>query len=288
MKRAGVIGYPLGHSISPAVFQAAFDTSGIDAAYEAWETAPDLLQGRLDALRGDDMLGANVTIPHKEAVVPLLDRLDGPAERIGAVNTIVNEGGQLAGYNTDAAGFARALREDAAFEAKGTRVAVIGAGGAARAVAFALIETGAATILIAGRSPRRADKLVADLRGLTGIGITLTWTHWGDGTFLTVLPASDLLVNCTPVGTHGSDTEGESPVDAAVLPAAGTVFDLVYNPLETPLLRAAKERGAKPASGLGMLVYQAAESFRLWTGQEAPVERMLEAARQALAAGATT
>ena len=128
MKRAGVIGYPLGHSISPAIFQAAFDASGIDARYEAWETTPEQLEGRLNALRGDDYLGANVTIPHKEAVLPQLDRLDGAAEHIGAVNTIASVSGQLLGYNTDVAGFARALREDAGFDAKGKRTTIIGAG----------------------------------------------------------------------------------------------------------------------------------------------------------------
>ena len=122
MKRAGVIGYPLGHSLSPAIFQAAFDAAGLDARYEKWETEADQLEGRVNALRHDDFLGANVTIPHKEAVVPLLDRLDETAQLIGAVNTIAHESGQLAGYNTDVAGFARALRDDAGFDAKGKRV----------------------------------------------------------------------------------------------------------------------------------------------------------------------
>ena len=282
MKRAGVIGYPLGHSISPAIFQAAFDAAGVDATYEAWETEPDQLEGRLNALRGDDFLGANVTIPHKEAVVPFLDRLDETAEHAGAVNTIAHEGDQLAGHNTDVAGFARALREDAGFDAKGKRAALIGAGGAARAVALALVEAGAAYVLIVGRTPKRADKLVAALRPLTPAGTTISWAHWGDGVFLTYLPAADLIVNCTPVGTRGSDTNGHSPLDAALLPSGGAVFDLVYNPSETPLLKAAKERGAKAVSGLGMLVYQAAESFRIWTGKDAPVDAMLSAGKKAV------
>ena len=120
------------------------------------------------------------------------------------------------------------------------------------------------------------------MRGLTSSGTTITWAHWGDGTFLTFLPAAELVVNCTPVGTRGSESEGKSPLDAALLPPGGVVFDLVYNPPETALLKAAKERGATPVSGLGMLVYQAAESFRIWTGQQAPVEQMLSAGRKAL------
>jgi shikimate dehydrogenase len=111
----------------------------------------------------------------------------------------------------------------------------------------------------------------------------VTWAHWGDGTFMIEFPRADLLVNTTPVGTAGSDTEGQSPIDERYIPPNGVVFDLVYNPPETPLLKAAKARGAKPVSGLGMLVYQAAESLRLWTGQDAPIDAMLEAGRQALA-----
>jgi shikimate dehydrogenase len=282
-KRAGVIGYPLGHSLSPTIFQAAFDAAGIDARYEAWETPPDQLEGRLNALRGDDFLGANVTIPHKQTVVPLLDRLDERATPIGAVNTIVRDGDQLVGYNTDIAGFARALRDDAGFDPKNKHIAVIGGGGAARAVCLALIEGHASVIELTGRSPRKLDKLVTDLRPLTTSGITLSWTHWGDGVFMTVLPNADLLVNCTPVGTKTSDTDGQSPIDAQWLPKSGIVFDLVYNPPETPLLKAAKEHGAKPVSGLGMLVYQAAESFRLWTGKDADIGAMLEAGRKKLA-----
>lgn len=282
MKRAGVIGYPLGHSISPAVFQAAFDAAGIEAAYEAWPTEPEQLEGRIASLRGDDFLGANVTIPHKEAVVPLLDGLEGAAAVIGAVNTIVHRDGQLTGYNTDVAGFARALREDAGFDAKGKRAVIIGGGGAARAVALALVEANASIVLLIGRTPKRLDGIVAALRKIEGAGTTITWAHWGDGVFLEQVPHSDLIVNCTPVGTRKSETEGQSPIDAQFLPAGGLVFDLVYNPQETPLLKAAKERGAKTAGGLGMLVYQAAESFRLWTAKDAPVDKMLEAGKKAL------
>ncbi len=285
MKRAGVIGYPLSHSLSPIIFLAAFDAAGIDAQYEKWETAPDQLEGRLNALRGDEFLGANVTIPHKEAVAPHLDRLDETAQLIGAVNTIVHAGGELVGCNTDVSGFARALSKDAGFDPKGKRVGILGAGGAARAVALLLVRAGASIVLLTGRSPKRLERVCADLRAIEGTGTTVTWTHWGDGTFMTVLPACDLLVNCTPVGTKDSETDGQSPIDARWLPKQGIVFDLVYNPPETPLLQAAKERGLKAVSGLGMLVYQAAESFRLWTEREAPVEKMLDAARKARGAG---
>lgn len=282
VKRAGVIGHPLGHSLSPAVFQAAFAEAQIEAHYQAWDTPPEELETRVAGLRDDDVLGANVTVPHKEAVIPLLDRLDEGAERVGAVNTIANERGQLVGYNTDVAGFARALREDAKFDPKGKRVGVLGAGGAARAVSFALVEARASIVLLTGRTPKRLEGVVAAFRPLTKAGTTITWCHWLDGTFITELPRVDLLVNCTPVGTKGSESEAENPMPEAYYPSSGVAFDLVYNPPETPFLRVAKAKGLTPVSGLGMLVYQAAESFRIWTGQDAPVERMLAAARERL------
>ncbi len=287
MKRAGVIGYPLGHSLSPAIVQAAFDAIGLEARYEAWPTPPEELESRLGSLRDGDVLGANVTIPHKETVMPLLDWVDERAGRVGAVNTIANEGGRLAGHNTDVAGFDRALREDAGFEPKGKRVAMLGAGGAARAVAIALIDGGVSTIAVTGPIPEQLEKLIADLRGIAGSGVAPSATDWLDGAFLRALPEADLLVNCTPVGMQGSEMEGESPIAADHLPDGIVVFDLVYNPPETPLVLAARERGAKAVSGLGMLVYQAAESFRLWTGREAPVDRMLEAGLRALEGEAT-
>ncbi len=281
MNRAGVIGYPLGHSVSPAMFRAAFAAAGLDASYEAWETPAEALEGRVAALRGDEFYGANVTVPHKEAVVPLLDRLDERAQLVGAVNTIVREDGSLAGYNTDVAGFRRSL-EESGFQAPGGRAIILGAGGAARAVALVLAGLGMSTVFVSGRSWRRTDALVASLRQQAPTGTQITWSHWGDGAFLNTLMTADLVVNATPVGTAGSETEGQSPVDTSLIRPGAVAFDLVYNPAETPFLAGAKARGAKAVGGLGMLVYQAAEGFRLWTGQEAPVEAMKAAAREAV------
>lgn len=282
-KRAGVIGHPLGHSLSPAIFRAAFERAGIDATYEAWDTELDLLAGRIDALRGDDYVGANVTIPHKQAVVPLLDETSELAAKAGAVNTIVHADGKLVGHNTDVAGFARALREDAGFDARGKRTMLLGTGGAARAVALALIEAGAALIYVVGRHPRQADAMAVGLKPRTSTGTTITWAYWGDGAYLRSLREADLVVNCTPVGLAGSETAGQSPVAADLIQPHVTVFDVVYNPDPTPLVAAARSRGATAVAGLGMLVYQAAESFRLWTGKDADTAAMVEAARSALA-----
>jgi shikimate dehydrogenase len=283
-KRAGVIGHPLGHSMSPVIFAAAFKAAGIDATYEAWDTPPDVLEGRVEALRGSDFLGANVTIPHKTAIVPLLDETDPIATRAGAVNTVVHRDGRLIGHNTDVAGFARALKQDAGFDARGKKTMLLGSGGAARAVALALIEAGASIIYVVGRKPRNIDALVVSLKPLTASGTTITWAYWGDGSFLRSLNEADLIVNCTPVGVAGSETAGTSPLRPDQISPDVTVFDVVYNPAETPLVAAAKSRGARATSGLGMLVYQAAESFRLWTGQDADAKAMLAAAREALGA----
>ena len=282
-KRAGVIGHPLGHSISPAVYRAAFEAAGVDAVYEAWDTPEDTLQGRVDALRGADFLGANVTIPHKQAVLPMLDGTSELAGKAGAVNTIVHQDdGKLIGHNTDVAGFARSLKEDAKFDAVRQACVVLGSGGAARAVALALIEAQASTIFVFGRKPRKIDQLVLQLKPLTPSGTTISWAYWGDGSFLRALGNAGLVVNCTPIGTAGSDTGGQSPIDVSLLGDGATVFDLVYNPPDTPLVAAAKARGLNAVSGLGMLVYQAAESFRLWTGKDADIAAMLGAGREAL------
>ena len=154
-KRAGVIGTSIAHSLSPAIFKAAFEVAGIDATYELWDTAPDTIEGRINALRGADYLGANVTIPLKQVVAPLLDGSSETAEKIGAVNTIVHADGKLIGHNTDVGGFARALKEDAGFDAKRKKTMILGSGGASRAVALALIEAQAEVIFIMGRRPSR-------------------------------------------------------------------------------------------------------------------------------------
>lgn len=281
MRYLGVIGYPLEHSLSPLFQQPALDHLGLDIRYEAWPTPPDRLAQTVAGLRAPDRLGANVTIPHKEAVIPLLDELDELARRTGAVNTIVNRQGRLLGHNTDVEGFLRALRQDAAFEPAGRRALVAGAGGAARAVVAALIEADAASITVINRTFSRATRLVEELRP-------------GDGrTELRALPdiyaswiasavGCQLLVNCTPVGLAGTPEEEESPVPIDAIPAGALVFDLLYRPDETRLMAAARRRGARVLGGLPMLIYQGAASLQLWTGVEPPVDIMSKAVRRAL------
>jgi len=280
-KYAGVIGYPLQQSLSPAFQQAAFDHLDLDVRYEAWPTPDDKLADTVQGLRAPDRLGANVTIPHKEAVLPLLDEIDDLARRVGAVNTIVNRDGRLYGHNTDVGGFLRALREDAGFDPAGARVLVAGAGGAARAVAVALIEAGAGSVTFINPPFPLAAKLVEDLTphaGRTDLhalpDIYPSWVASAMG--------CRLLINCTPVGMAGTQEEKESPVPSEVIPPGALVFDLIYRPMKTRLMAAAEKRGASVLGGLPMLVYQGAESFRLWTDIEAPLDVMFKAARAAL------
>ncbi len=279
-KFVGLIGNKLRHSISPQFQQAAFDYLSLDIRYEVWETAKDELPKVVEGMRDAAKLGANVTIPHKEAVLPLLDDVDNDARRIGAVNTIVNRGGKLIGYNTDASGFMRALRDDGAFSPRNKRVVLLGAGGAARAVGFALVDAGVRSLIILNRSVERGRALAWDLKVSDTEVVALSWK---DGNTLTALAECDLLVNCTSVGMKDGSGEGKSPLGIGLIPKRALVYDVVYNPLETPLLAAAKKAGARTLGGLPMLVYQGAASFELWTGKSAPIDIMMRVAKRALA-----
>ena len=280
--RVGIIGYPLAHSISPAMQQAAIDQCGLDATYEVWETAPESLAGLLGWLRETPQVwGANVTVPHKEAVFRQVDWAEETAAAVGAVNTIVVRDGRLHGYNTDVAGFVRALEQDAAFDAKGKRVLLLGAGGAARAVLVAMARLGADHVTVANRTLPRAAVLAELAR---------SWGLAARAVLLDDQPLSreradsswDLIVNATSMGMRHSQAEGELAMAAALIPSGALVYDLVYNPPVTPLLEAAKAAGAQTLPGLPMLVYQGAEAFTLWTGIEAPTEVMMEAGQKAL------
>ena len=271
----GLIGYPLGHSVSPSMQQAAFDHYDLDLRYEAWETEPAGFEAVIDRLRQPSTLGANITVPYKEAVVPVVDELDGLALEIGAVNTIVNRDGRLVGYNTDAGGFLRALRQEGGFEPAGKRVVLLGAGGVARAAGFALARAGVKSFVITDIIMEKAHRLASDLESL-GSSVSVA-EH-----FIEALPPCELVVNCTPVGMRDSATDGQSPLGAELTPKGALVYDVVYNPIETPLLLDAKRAGARTLGGLAMLVYQGAMAFELWTGRAAPVDIMFEGAKGAL------
>lgn len=276
---AGIFGYPIRHSISPAMHNAAFTHIGIDAVYSAWETTPDDLATGVASLRSEDYLGANVTVPHKQAVMEHLDDIDDLATRIGAVNTIVNQEGRLLGSNTDALGFVNSLRSEAGVSAAGLEVVLIGAGGAARAAAYALADERASALTIANRTVERAESLANEI---TETGIPVSAFGLDDPDFLSACERADLIVNSTSVGMMHGPAEDKSPVPAEVISPGCVVYDMVYNPPKTPLLMDAERLGAKCVGGLPMLVYQGAAAWSRWTGREAPVDVMFQAAKEAL------
>ncbi len=278
-KHVGLIGHPLEHSLSPPMQQAAFDHCKLDIRYETWDTEPTQLREVLARLRGASNIGANVTVPYKEVMVPMVDRLEGQALEINAVNTIVKEGGGLTGHNTDVDGFLQALRNEGSFEPEGKRVVLLGAGGAARGISFGLARAGVSGLVILNRTFERTEDLILDLRRFS---LDLKALPWGTDTLKRVLSECDLVVNCTSMGMKHSPTESQSPLEAALIPKDVLVYDVVYNPVETPLLAEAKKAGARTLAGLAMLVYQGALAFKLWTGEEAPIDIMFEAARRAL------
>ena len=272
----GLIGQPVGHSISPAFQQAAFDTLGLPWRYEAWDTSLDALPAVLDSLRAGERAGANVTVPHKEAVARLVNTLSPEAAATGAVNTVVRADGGLRGHNTDITGFLDALRQDGGFDPGGARAVVLGAGGAARAVVYALLQAGAASIAVYNRSPERAAALVVAL-GENGGRLAVAAGDVG-----AAVRDRDLIVNCTTLGMAHGATADASPLAGEEIPPGAFVCDIVANPLVTPLLALARARGCRTLGGLPMLVRQGAAAFTLWTGQPAPVQVMFAAAARAM------
>jgi shikimate dehydrogenase len=273
-KRLGIFGYPLHHSLSPLFQQAALDALGIDAKFEGWPTTPEKFAEAVEGLRADDCLGCCITQPHKEAALELVDELDPAAEAIGAINTIVNTNGRLKGYNTDAPGFIRGLREAAGFEPEGKSALVLGAGGAARGIVYALREAGVTRMSIANRTEERAQVLANDMSRARFRPDAMSLDV---DKLANVAPYADLIVNATSMGMRGGSAMGESPVPPELISGNAVCYDAVYVPPTTPFLEAAEDAGATIAGGLSMLIYQGAEGFKLWTGQDAPVDVMFAA-----------
>lgn len=276
----GLLGYPLSHSISPAFQQAAFDHYGLPIRYDLWPTSLEELEAKVSKLRGPDYLGANVTVPHKERIPALIDDIDHLAYAVGAVNTIVRNGRLLVGYNTDVFGFIKSLEEAGCFDPKDRRALLLGAGGAARAAAFALVTAGVASLTIANRTVERAESLARDV-GDVAKGVTVV--HATGVPLSEAVADVELIVNSTSVGMNHGGADGRTLLDAGLIPSGALVYDMVYNPSETPLMREAGKAGARTLGGLMMLIYQGAAAFELWTGRDAPVEIMVRAGQQALA-----
>ena len=277
----GLIGWPVEHSLSPLMHNAAFDELGLNWRYLPFPVPPDRVEAAVRGLVALGIAGVNVTVPHKQAAMPVLDRVAGEAQALGAVNTIVTKRSlsgraELSGHNTDHAGFLRALRNEGFEPAAGGAAVIIGAGGAARAVVYSLIRAGMGRIVVMNRTPGRARSLVNDLdrhrQGRTRLQ-ALPFTH---EQLADSAQTANLLVNATSKGMWPQVDESIWP-EKVPMPSHLTVYDLVYNPLETRLLAQARTAGAETIDGLGMLVAQGAIAFELWTGQPAP-EALMRAA----------
>jgi shikimate dehydrogenase len=267
---AGVLGWPLEHTLSPAIQNAAFRSAGLDAFYVAFPVPPAELPAAVAGLRALRALGANVTMPHKEAIVDLLDELSADAAQVRAVNTVARDRDRLVGHNTDIEGFRDFLVHDAQTEVHGARALVLGSGGAARAVLLALARLGAADVAVAARRAERAQEVAA--LAPEGSARAVAWEGRRDAA-----AAADLVVNATPIGARGDD-----PLPGFEASARQTVVDLVYGGPTTSLVGRARAGGARSWDGLGMLVRQGAAAWRIWTGRDAPLAEMVQAARRAL------
>jgi len=271
-KICGLIGDPVEHTMSPAMHNAAYQKLGLDYIYLPFRVKPEQLAQAVDGLRALNVRGFNVTIPHKVSVIPLLDGLDPLAEKIGAVNTVVNNDGELRGYNTDSAGFLKALLENG-IEPEGKKIVVLGAGGASRAITYALAGKGAQLTVL-----NRQLELdwAEDIARLIHKDLDKEVMVMELGRLAEALEGADILVNATSVGM--SPAVEESPVPAQLLRPGLVVFDIVYNPIITRLLRDAGLAGARTIGGVDMLAWQGALAFEKWTGQTAPVDLMRQEA----------
>ncbi|MGA3031004.1 MAG: shikimate dehydrogenase [Candidatus Limnocylindrales bacterium] len=267
--RVVLIGHPVAHSFSGAMQQAAFDALGIDARYELWDRRQIDLADAVAELRGEDFLGANVTIPHKEHVVALVDRLSEDAQATGAVNTISRDGKKLVGHNTDVAGFKVALDKVVGKQKMPRHAVVLGAGGASRAVVSALISEGFQRIVIFNRHLHRGEALVKHF-GRSAAHMDLRAMPWHESVIEAELAKTKVLVNATSVGME----PGETPIPAELLPPDIFVVDLIYNPPVTQLLKDAAAAHDAALGGELMLLRQGALAFELWTGKPAPIEVM--------------
>ena len=273
----GVIGDPIEHTMSPVMHNSAFQKLGMDYVYVPFRVKKEELGRAIDGIRALNIRGMNVTIPHKVAIIPFLDKLDTLAEKTGAVNTIVNDGGVLSGYNTDATGFLQALLEQGV-EPRSKNVVILGAGGASRAISFILAERGA-HLFILNRGLDRAEELSQRISQVVGTEVKAL--RLDEDNLSLAVQTADVLVNTTSIGM--SPGINETPLPARLLRPGLIVFDIVYNPMETRLLRDAEDAGARTIGGLDMLVWQGALAFEKWTGTKAPFDLMKEEAIKLLA-----
>ncbi|MEA1964976.1 MAG: shikimate dehydrogenase [Candidatus Aerophobetes bacterium] len=272
-KIVGIFGYPVSHSLSPLFQNAAFKALGLDFVYLPFSVKPKDLKIAVESIKSLNMVGVNVTIPHKKKILPYLDELSPEVRMMEAVNTVCYRDDKLIGYNTDGKGFISSLTEEGGFNPQGKKALILGAGGAARAISFALIEAGVKKLSIANRTRRKAKVLLEHLKKFFQGKCKITLIDFDKVNSSTVMNEVDLLVNATSVGMH---TEDPLLIDVELLTPHTFVYDVVYN-RKTELLKAAEERNLSCLGGSGMLIYQGACSFEIWTHKKAPLKKMKEA-----------
>jgi len=271
----GLFGSPVGHSLSPAMHNAAFKALGLPWTYLPFEVRPSVFQAALNAVKALGMPGCNLTIPLKELSLRYLDEISEPVRLIGAVNTVENRDGVLRGHNTDGEGYIRSLIEECGIVLQGKNVLIVGAGGAARGIAFSLIRRGVGSISVCNRALDfyRAKRLIRDIKRAFP-GAHLACLPLKEGALKRIFPSVDLLIHATPMGTGG---KGVVPLPLGELKREAVVSDIVYNPRVTPLLRQALDIGLRVHHGIGMLLHQGAMSLEIWTKRKAPLDIMRKA-----------
>ncbi len=275
-KVVGLIGNPVEHSISPLIHNSAFRKSNLDYVYVAHKVAEEHIEEATNGIKALEIEGVNVTIPHKTTVIRHIDSIQETANKIGAVNTIKREGKQLKGFNTDGIGVLKSLKKEVG-EIGDAKILLLGAGGAARAIGFTLADEGA-NLTISNRTDKKSEKLASEIRKKTSSEIKHIPQKKKE--LEKEIQNSEIIINSTSVGMFPN--EKETLIESESLHENLTVMDIVYNPPKTQLLKEAEKAGAKTISGLGMLVNQGAASFEIWTGKDAPVNAMWEAAEEAL------
>ncbi len=273
----GLFGHPVKHSLSPNMHNSAFEELGLDSVYVAFDIDPENIADATNAIRVMGIKGINITIPHKQTIMPFLDEISPDARLTGAVNTVKNEDGKLSGFNTDVGGFLRAIREDLDLVPEGKTIFLIGAGGAARAVLSAFCMNGGSSVYISDiikeKAVELADQFKENFENISFKTIDIE----NHGSVSEKFGVTDILVNASPAGMDGV---GALDIPLSELNKNAVVYDLVYKPPDTKLLIDAKELGYRASGGLSMLLYQGAESFEIWTGENAPVDVMRKALGQ--------
>ena len=262
-KFAGIIGYPLSHTLSPSMHNFIYQKLGIDVEYKKWEISPNNLKSHIEKINNENFIGANITVPYKEKIVPLLDEIRNEAKFTGAVNTIVKNNNKLIGYNTDVYGIEQTLDIKLKNDVINNAV-IFGAGGAAKAAFFVLLQRGLNNLTIVNRTKSNALKMISKFNNANCDQTIITLNEKSQ--IKSACLSADLIINTTILGMKGSGYEDISPIDSTFIDSNSVIFDMVYNPTKTPLIKIALERNANIIEGLNMLVYQAIKSIELWTG----------------------